>query len=105
MRTRIISSDNPGRILCRFNSSNTAHQSSNNFAITTRVRVHVRVRDPLPSSEQQIMQHPDQHLVTIRGRGAAENPPNRFEPIEYVPDMDAYDPDEPPPPTQFFRDA
>ena len=44
-------------------------------------------------------------FVQIRGRGAAENPPNRFEPIEYVPDMDAYDPDEPPPRTQLFRDA
>src|SRR5688572_30858762 len=44
------------------------------------------------------------NLVTIKGRGAAENPANRFEPIEYVPDMDAYDPDEPPPPTMVFRD-
>ena len=44
-------------------------------------------------------------LIQIRGRGAAHNPPNRFEPIEYVPDMDAYDPDEPPPPTQVFRDS
>ncbi len=47
----------------------------------------------------------DPTLIKIKGRGATENPPNRFEPIEYVPDMDAYDPDEPPPPTQFFRDA
>jgi DNA repair photolyase len=45
------------------------------------------------------------NLVTIKGRGAAENPANRFEPIEYVPDMDAYDPDEPPPPTMVFRDT
>jgi DNA repair photolyase len=44
-------------------------------------------------------------LVPIRGRGAAENPPNRFEPIEYIPDPDAYDEDEPPPATQFFKDA
>ena len=47
----------------------------------------------------------DPTLIKIKGRGAVENPPNRFEPIEYVPDTDAYDPDEPPPPTQFFRDA
>ncbi|MGQ0562245.1 MAG: PA0069 family radical SAM protein, partial [Gemmatimonadota bacterium] len=46
------------------------------------------------------------NLITIRGRGAAENPPNRFEPIEYVPDMDAYDPDEEAPPrTMLFRDT
>lgn len=46
------------------------------------------------------------NLITIRGRGSAENPPNRFEPIEYVPDMDAYDPDEElPPQTMLFRDA
>lgn len=45
------------------------------------------------------------NLITIRGRGAAENPPNRFEPIEYVPDMDTYDPDEEQPPqTMLFRD-
>src|SRR5688500_2710809 len=47
-----------------------------------------------------------QNLITIRGRGTAENPPNRFEPIEYVPDMDVYDPDEEPRPrTMLFRDA
>ncbi len=46
------------------------------------------------------------NLIQIRGRGAAENPPNRFEPIAYVPDMDAYDPDdEPVPQTMVFRDA
>jgi DNA repair photolyase len=46
-----------------------------------------------------------QNLITIRGRGSAENPPNRFEPIEYVPDMDVYDPDEEPRPrTMLFRD-
>jgi DNA repair photolyase len=47
-----------------------------------------------------------ENLITIRGRGAAENPPNRFEPIEYVRDMDAYDPDEEPAPqTMLFRDT
>jgi DNA repair photolyase len=45
------------------------------------------------------------NLITIKGRGAAENPANRFEPIEYVPDMDEYDPDEPPPRTMVFRDT
>ena len=41
----------------------------------------------------------------IRGRGAAENPPNRFIPIARVPLPD-YDPSEDPAPqTQFFRDA
>ena len=34
------------------------------------------------------------NLITIKGRGAAENPANRFEPIEFVRDMDGYDPDE-----------
>lgn len=37
-----------------------------------------------------------------RGRGAASNPPNRFRPLAVVPDPEAYDPDEPPPPTRFF---
>jgi DNA repair photolyase len=46
------------------------------------------------------------NLITIKGRGAAENPANRFEPIEYVPDMDVYDPDEEPSPrTMVFRDT
>ena len=40
----------------------------------------------------------------LRARGAVENPPNRFEKIALEPDPDWYDPDEPAPPTQFFRD-
>lgn len=44
-------------------------------------------------------------LVHIRGRGAANNPANRFEQIEYVPDPSALDPDEPAPRTRLFRDA
>jgi DNA repair photolyase len=42
--------------------------------------------------------------TTLHARGAAENPPNRFEPIALEPDPDWYDPAERPPPTQFFRD-
>ncbi len=39
-------------------------------------------------------------------RGAATNPPNRFEPITLEPDPDWYDPEETPPrKTQFFRDC
>ena len=37
-------------------------------------------------------------------RGAMQNPPNRFEKIALEPDPDWYDPDEPAPRTQFFRD-
>jgi DNA repair photolyase len=49
-------------------------------------------------------------LVPIRGRGATYNPPNRFEPIEFVPDGDALDADLaedeiPLPQTQFLRDT
>jgi DNA repair photolyase len=49
-------------------------------------------------------------LYPIRGRGAAYNPPNRFEPIEIVPDGDTLDDDIaadelPLPRTQFLRDT
>ena len=41
---------------------------------------------------------------TVRGRGAADNPPNRFRPLARVPLPD-YDPAEDPAPhTQFFHD-
>src|SRR5713101_144853 len=40
----------------------------------------------------------------IRGRGAAENPPNRFELLQYEPDPEA-GPDNVSPATQFFRDS
>jgi DNA repair photolyase len=40
----------------------------------------------------------------INTRGAAGNPPNRFEPLTLEPDPDWYDPDERPPRTQFFHD-
>jgi DNA repair photolyase len=45
-----------------------------------------------------------QQLVQLRGRGTAQNPGNRFVSAEFVADMDAYDPDEPGPRTQFMRD-
>jgi DNA repair photolyase len=49
-------------------------------------------------------------LIPIRGRGAAYNPPNRFEPVEFIPDGDALDAelaeDELPlPRTRFLRDT
>jgi DNA repair photolyase len=43
-------------------------------------------------------------LHQIRGRGTAHNPKNRFESAEYVPDDEAFDPDEPGPRTQLMRD-
>jgi DNA repair photolyase len=42
--------------------------------------------------------------AAIRGRGAAENPPNRFETLEYAPDPEAVDPEGPARETQFFKD-
>src|SRR5213080_3510170 len=43
-------------------------------------------------------------MGAIRGRGAAENPPNRFESLVYEPGPD-YDPTEDPAPaTRFYRD-
>jgi len=42
--------------------------------------------------------------LPIRGRGAPDNPPNRFRPIEVVPDPEAAD-DAPAPRTRFFEDA
>ncbi len=43
--------------------------------------------------------------ASIRGRGAAANPKNRFEPLEVVPDPHVRDPDDPGPRTRFYRDA
>ncbi len=40
----------------------------------------------------------------IRGRGAAMNPPNRFERLRYEPDPDADDLDQPAPTTEFLKD-
>jgi DNA repair photolyase len=41
----------------------------------------------------------------IRGRGAADNPANRFDRIHYEPDPDLDPDDQPAPRTQFLRDA
>ena len=42
---------------------------------------------------------------TLRGRGAASNPANRFEEIAFLPDGEARDPEDPGPRTQILRDA
>lgn len=44
--------------------------------------------------------------ASFRGRGATDNPPNRFERLSYVPDLDALDVEEdlPSPRTVFLRD-
>jgi len=47
------------------------------------------------------------HVATIRGRGAAENPANRFEPLAYLPERGAETFEEDPPalpPTVYLRD-
>lgn len=44
-------------------------------------------------------------LVTIRGRGAVDNPPNRFQRLSVVPDEEERDPEDPGPRTVFLRDA
>ena len=41
----------------------------------------------------------------IRGRGAADNPAGRFEPMVYDPDPDMPPDEQPAPQTQFFRDS
>ncbi len=47
----------------------------------------------------------DQPELPIRGRGAAGNPPNRFERLRYEPEPADYEPDRPVPATQFLRDS
>jgi DNA repair photolyase len=42
---------------------------------------------------------------SIKGRGAAENPRNRFESLTVVPDPAARDPEDPGPATRFLRDS
>src|SRR5688500_2608774 len=43
--------------------------------------------------------------LPVHGRGASENPANRFEPLHYAPAEELGDPDDPAPRTQFFRDT
>jgi DNA repair photolyase len=43
-------------------------------------------------------------LRPVHGRGASTNPPNRFERIHYVDDLESAEPDAPGPATKFFRD-
>lgn len=42
---------------------------------------------------------------TIRGRGAADNPTNRFERLSYEPDVDGSELERPAPTTHFYRDT
>jgi hypothetical protein len=41
----------------------------------------------------------------VRGRGAADNPGNRFTVLHYVRDADGSDPEDPAPTTQFLHDT
>src|SRR5205085_4737988 len=43
-------------------------------------------------------------MQALKGRGAAENPKNRFEKLEYVTDPDADPEDSPAPATIFYKD-
>jgi hypothetical protein len=47
----------------------------------------------------------DTPLIQLRGRGTAQNPPNRFVQMDFVPDYDELDPEAPGPGTVFLRDA
>jgi DNA repair photolyase len=46
-----------------------------------------------------------EHELPIRGRGAAENPANRFERLHYEADLNCDEADQPAPATHFFRDT
>ena len=43
--------------------------------------------------------------TAVHGRGAAENPPNRFEKLAYLRDPDSNEPEEPTRDTQFIKDS
>jgi DNA repair photolyase len=47
---------------------------------------------------------PSEH-ESVRGRGAADNPPNRFDRLHYEPDPDTPADEAPAPATHFYRDA
>lgn len=55
-------------------------------------------------SEQRVKTKGCFFELTIRGRGAAHNPPNRFETLSLVPDPEAAEPNDIKPPTQFLKD-
>ena len=55
--------------------------------------------------ERTATEAPDEPAEAIHGRGTAENPRNRFEPLVVIPDNAARDPDDPGPVTRFMRDA
>ena len=57
------------------------------------------MKDALPEDTQI------RPLVQLRGRGTAQNPPNRFVQMDFVPDYDELDPEAPGPGTVFLRDA
>ncbi len=44
------------------------------------------------------------HRLPVRGRGAADNPPNRFETLSYTCDPNSTDAEDPAPETQFIKD-
>ena len=44
-------------------------------------------------------------LIPLRGRGATENPSNRFESLSFLPDPATRDPEDPGPRTHFYRDT
>ena len=48
---------------------------------------------------------PQRPLVPLKGRGAVWNPPNRFETIDFVPDLDELGEDDGRPRTVFLRDT
>jgi DNA repair photolyase len=69
-----------------------------------RRRPHVRVVG-VAGIEARASETAGDPVEAIRGRGTAENPRNRFEPLVVIPDSAARDPDDPGPITRFMRDA
>src|SRR5215813_7913145 len=65
----------------------------------------VRRDRPVSQCDRSVVQTERRMLVqAIHGRGAASNPLNRFEKLEYERDWDADPEEEPAPMTQFLRD-
>jgi DNA repair photolyase len=63
---------------------------------------HVRTVVPVKAEDEGRAEAPAE---AIHGRGTAENPRNRFEPLVVIPDNAARDADDPGPVTRFMRDA